>query len=111
MQINFIFVKFIFNAFLLLIHSLLCSNKMQQIQSSASNVGQANIPNISTAGNLRNPTVTGSINGTMMSQAAMQSNMGAGGLPFNSGNLQASMMNSGMYFSHHGIEQLKYEKN
>lgn len=71
---------------------------MQQIQSSASNVGQTgNIPNMSTAGNIRNPSVTGSVNGSMMAQASIQQNIGAGGMPFNSGNMQASIMNSGMY--------------
>lgn len=75
---------------------------MQQIQSSASNVGQSgNMPNMSTAGNLRNPTVTGSVNGSMMSQANMQPNIGAGGMPFNTSQINANannipaMMNTG----------------
>lgn len=73
---------------------------MQQIQSTASNVGPSgNIPNMSTAGNLRNPTVTGSVNGAMMSQAGIQQNIGAGGMPFNTAQINSnnipSMMNTG----------------
>lgn len=73
---------------------------MQQIQSSASNVAQTgNMPNMSTAGNMRNPTVTGSVNGSMISQTGIQQNMSTGGMPFNSSNIP-SMMNSGKNFTY-----------
>lgn len=71
--------------------------QLQQIQSSASTVGQTgNMPNMSTAGNMRNPAVTGNVNGNMMNQSGMQQTMNAAGMPFNSGNM-SSMMNSSKY--------------
>lgn len=57
---------------------------------------------------MRSQAVTGSVNGSMMTQAGhqaghqagMQQNIGAGGMPFNSGNM-SSMMNSGKMIVHH----------
>lgn len=71
----------------------------QQIQNNAPNVSQtATMPNMPTAGNMRSQAaIAGNVNGSMMTQAGMQQNMGAGGMPFNSGNM-SSMMNSGKLF-------------
>lgn len=71
---------------------------MQQIQSSASSVNQtATTPNMTTAGNIRNATVAGNLNGAIHNQGGIQNALNSSGMPFNTGKL-TSMMNSGKIF-------------
>lgn len=75
--------------------NFIVSVKLQQIQSSASNVNQnSSMSNVTAAGNMRNTTVASNVNGAIMNQGGIQPNLNATGMPFNAGNM-STMINTG----------------